>query len=99
MTCILSKLYFVPQCCSVTCWKSQGKARFTAQRPATTAGAVLFTLSAHCKSSLVCKAREIKAYDRDLPKKKYTDGASKSIILSFLGDVSVCMSYISAKNV
>lgn len=79
-----------------------GRARekhiFTAQRSATAAGAVLSTLSPHCKSSLVFRAREIKAYDRDLPK-KYTNGASKSIIPSFLADVSVCMFYISAKNV
>lgn len=86
MIWILLKWYFMPECWNVTCWKSQGKANFySSQRPVTAAGAILSTLSPHHKPSRGFKAGEIKAYERNL-QKKYTNGAKKSIIPSFLGD-------------
>lgn len=78
------------------CQKSQGKANFyISARPATAAGANLSTLSSHHKPSQGFKAKEIKAYERDLPK-KHTNGENKSTILGFLEDIfwSVCAIFL-----
>lgn len=101
---IFSKLHFMPECCNVICRKSQGKANFyISARPATAAGAILSTLSPYRKPSQGFKAREIKAYERDLPKqyktKQYTNGENKSTILRFLEDIfwSVCAIFLQEK--
>lgn len=89
----------MPECCNVIRRKSEGKANFyISARPATAAGAILSTLSPHGKPSQGFKAREIKAYERDLPK-KYTNQENKSTILSFLEDIfwSVCAIFLQEK--
>lgn len=77
--------------CHVTCWKTKKMLFYHLRRAATAAGAILPTLSPHCKPPQCFKARE-----SGLPK-KHTNEADECP--SFLGDVFQSVFCISARSV